>query len=213
MKLFRNFFLMLSIQISMIAFSQDKIETQVKDPSALIEQVNLHSKKTTSITADFTQVKEMSFMEEEVKSSGKFYFNSDGHLRWEYTVPFSYTIIINGDRIRIIDEGKSKDFESGSNRMFLEISKVMTGMVDGTLLSSSQFSTAWFEAAGYYKAILIPEETTLKEYLARIEIRINNRDYTVEELRMYERSGDHTQIIFRNKLLNETIPADIFRLD
>lgn len=194
-------------------FSQEKNETPIKDPSKLIEQINLASAKTNTITADFSQVKEMSFLEEKATSSGKFYFEKEKKLRWEYTQPFSYAIILNNDRLRIIDEGKSKDFEAGSNRMFLEISNIMTGMVNGTLLNSPQFTTTWSEAAGYYLAQLIPTGTDLKDYLSRIELKLNKQDFTVDELKMYEKSGDYTQITFRNKKLNETIPVEIFRLD
>ena len=188
-------------------------ENPVKDPSELIVQVNLFSQKTSSIIADFTQEKEMSFMEEKVASSGRFFFQKENRMRWEYTEPFSYALILNGDRIRIIDEGKSKDFDAGSNRMFMEISQVMTGMINGTLLTSNQVMTKWFEAAGYFRAELIPAGTMMKDYLSRIELKLNKSDYSVEELKMFEKSGDYTLITFRNKKLNETIPADIFRLD
>lgn len=207
------FLIILFLIITGQGFSQGNETKPVKDPSALIAQINLASAKTNTITSDFIQVKEMSFLEEKVISSGKFYFKKEKQLRWEYTEPFTYAIILNDDRLRIIDEGKSKDFEAGSNRMFLEISDVMTGMVNGTLLNSSQFTTTWSEAAGYYLAELIPIGTNMKDYLMRIELKVSKQDFTVEELKMFERSGDYTQITFRNKKLNETIPAEIFRLD
>lgn len=206
-------FLSLFLGFSMLSNAQASADIPVIDPAKLIEQVNVFSQKTNSITADFTQLKEMSFLEEKVSSSGKFYFEKEKKLRWEYTEPFSYAIILNGGRIRIIDEGKVKDFDAGANRMFLEISNVMTGMVNGTLLSSDQFNTTWFEAPGYYLARLVPAGTEMKDYLDRIELKLNKMDYSVEELKMFEKSGDFTQITFLNKKLNETVPADIFRLD
>jgi outer membrane lipoprotein-sorting protein len=196
-----------------ITSAQEKNGTPIKDPSKITEQINLASSKTTTITADFTQVKEMSFLEEKATSSGKFYFEKEKKLRWEYTEPFTYAIILNNNRIRIIDEGKSKDFDASSNRMFLQISEVMTGMVNGTLLNSPEFSATWYDEGTNYRADLIPTGTTMKDYLSRIVIRVNRQDYTVEELKIYEKSGDYTQINFRNKKLNETIPAEIFRLD
>jgi outer membrane lipoprotein-sorting protein len=207
------FFLLIFLIANGSAFSQEKNTSPIKDPSKLIEQINVASAKTNTITADFSQVKEMSFLEEKAISSGKFYYDKSKKLRWEYTEPFSYAIILNNDRLRIIDEGKSKDFEAGSNRMFLEISNIMTGMVNGTLLSSPQFTTTWSEGPDYYLAELIPAGTDLKDYLSRIELKLNKQDFTVDELKMFEKSGDYTQISFHNKKLNETIPVEIFRLD
>ena len=209
-----SLFLLLPFTLSVLnASAQGKNENPVKDPLKLIEQINLASAKTNTITADFNQVKEMSFLEEKATSSGKFYFEKEKKLRWEYAEPFSFVIILNNDRLRIIDEGKSKDFDAGSNRMFLEISNVMTGMVNGTLLNSLEFTTTWSEAAGYYLAELIPAGTEMKDYLTRIELKLSKQDFTVDELKMFEKSGDYTLIAFRNKKLNETIPAEIFRLD
>jgi outer membrane lipoprotein-sorting protein len=195
-----------------LANGQTNDEIPIPDPSEIIEKVNHFSQNTNTISSDFTQVKEMSFMEEQVTSSGRFYFQKEKKMRWEYTSPFTYAIILNDGRIRIIDEGKNKDFDTGSNRMFMEISGVMTGMVNGTLLTSDQFSATWYEAAGYYKADLVPEGN-LKDYLTRIELKVNKLDFSVDELKMFERSGDYTLVTFHNKKLNETIPAEIFRLD
>jgi outer membrane lipoprotein-sorting protein len=213
MKLNKPYIFLLVALTTFNSFAQKQVEIPVTNPGNLMEQVNIFSQKTSTIIADFTQSKEMSFLEEKAISDGKFYFEKEKKLRWEYTEPFSYTIILNGDRIRIIDEGKTKDFDAGANRMFLDISNVMTGMVNGTLLGSDKFSTTWFEATGYYLARLVPEEAALKDYLTLIELKINKTDYSVEELKMYEKSGDFTHITFSNKKLNETVPADIFRLD
>jgi len=205
--------LILSSQTIFDSIAQENIEIPVKDPVKITQQVSEFSKRTNTITSDFTQLKEMSFMEESVIASGKFYFQKEKQLRWEYTAPFRYAIILNDSRIRIIDEGKSKEFDAGSDRMFLQISEVMTGMVNGTLLNSTLFTATWFEAAGFYRADLVPTEASLKDYLSHIELKINKLDYSVEELKMFEKSGDFTAITFRNKKINEPIPAEIFRLD
>ena len=195
------------------AIGQSKEEIPIPDPGNIIEQVNLFSQKTNTITAHFTQEKEMSFMEETVTSSGKFYFQKEDFLRWEYTNPFSYAIILSGGRIRIIDEGKRSDFETGSNRMFMEISEVMTGMVNGTLLQSDRFRSGWFETPGNYVVKLTPNDAMMQDYLTSVELKVDKADYSVDEVKMFEKSGDFTRILFTEKKFNETIPAEIFRLD
>jgi outer membrane lipoprotein-sorting protein len=206
-------FIIISLLAVLTSAAQEKNATPVTDPSKLIEQVNLSSEKTSSIISDFRQEKEMSFMEETVISSGKFYFQKEKLLRWEYTVPFKYAIILNNNRIRIIDEGKNKDFDAGSNRMFLEISDIMSGMVNGTLLNSDKFKAIWFETPVTYLVELMPIESAMKDYLSMIVLEINKEDFSVDGLKMVEKSGDFTHITFQNKKFNEQIPADIFRVD
>jgi outer membrane lipoprotein-sorting protein len=200
-------------QAHYFSVAQEKNATPVTDPSKLIEQVNLSSEKTLSITCDFRQEKEMSFMEETVISSGRFYFQKEKLLRWEYTEPFKYAIILNNNRIRIIDEGKNKDFDAGTNRMFLEISDIMSGMVNGTLLNSEKFKASWFETPVNYLVELMPIVSAMKDYLSMIVLEINKKDFSVDGLKMVEKSGDYTHITFQNKKFNEQIPADIFRVD
>ncbi|MFO7614933.1 MAG: outer membrane lipoprotein carrier protein LolA [Bacteroidales bacterium] len=199
--------------ISLSVISQGTAEKPVDDPAGLIEQASGFSQKTQSITSDFTQEKEMSFLEEKVTSTGKFYFQKENRLRWEYQKPYHYVIILNNNRIRIIDEGEVKDYDAGSNRMFVEISGVMSGLVNGTLLQSDKFGQTWHEAAGYYRVVLLPKETMMKDFLAKIDLKLSKQDFSVDELKMFEKSGDYTLITFRNKKMNETIAADIFNVD
>lgn len=209
----RIFVLALTALLPAISYSQNSVENNITDTKKLNSEIALFSRNTTSITANFTQVKEMSFMEEKVTSSGKFYFRNDNNVRWEYTEPFRYAIIVSGERIRIIDEGEQKDIDAGSSRMFREVSQVMTGMVNGTLLTDGRFAVSWLEEGDYYRAELVPVSGAMKDYLSAIELKLNKTDYSAEELKMVEKSGDYTIITFKNKKINATIPPEIFRLD
>lgn len=213
MKLSNILFLFLSFQAVFQASAQDDKSIPIKDPARLIEQANIASQKTNSIISDFTQQKELSFMEETVLSSGRFYFQKEKLLRWEYTEPFQYAIILNHNRIRIIDEGKNKDFDAGSNRMFLEISDIMSGMVNGTLLNSDKFRASWYEFPESYLVELLPAASAMKDYLSKIVLEINKKDFSVDGIKMIEKSGDFTRISFRNKKFNEEIPSNTFKVD
>lgn len=212
----KNVFCFILITICLIGFktfSQDEAKETVPNPSLIILQINEFSANTKTIIADFSQQKELSFMEETVISSGKFYFQKEKLLRWEYTEPFQYAIILNNERIRIVDEGKNKDFDAGSNRIFVEISDIMSGMVNGTLLSSEKFQSSWFESPEKYIVELLPVATAMKDYLSMIVMEVNKKDFSVDGIKMIEKSGDFTLISFRNKKFNEEIALDIFRID
>ena len=209
----RNLIVLFSLAVTLNMTAQDKEIKPLQDPSRAIEQVNAFSQKTSTITTGFTQEKEMSFMEEIIFSSGKFYFEKEKKLRWEYTEPFKYAIILNNNRIRIIDEGRNKDFDAGSNRMFVELSEIMSGMVNGTLLNSDKFHATWYESTEDYVVELLPVATAMKDYLSMIVLEISKKDYSVDGLKMVEKSGDFTHISFRYKKFNEEIPEDTFKVD
>jgi outer membrane lipoprotein-sorting protein len=206
----------LSMSLILIATSQISMAQEKKaiaDPAALIANINKAAADTRSIKSDFIQEKELSFLEDKVTSKGKFYFKKDDLLRWEYTSPYEYTIILNKGRIRVIDDGKSNTFDAASNRMFSEINGIMMGVVNGTALNSDNFQTEYFDTGSHYLLSLVPLAEGMKDFLDRIEISVNKKDYTVDSLRMIEKSGDYTNIIFQNKVLNAEIPDKVFSLD
>ncbi len=185
----------------------------VADPAELISQINKAAADTKTIESDFIQEKELSFLQDKVTSHGKFFFKKDNQLRWEYTSPYQYTIILNNGRIKVIDEGKANTFDATSNRMFSEINEIMMGVVNGTVLNSGKFKTEYFDGGSHYILSLVPLSEGMKDFLARIEISVNKKDFTVDSIRMIEKSGDYTNIIFQNKVLNGEIPDKVFKLD
>lgn len=184
----------------------------VKDPGLLRQKVIETSQQTSSISSDFVQIKRLSFLEEDVQSEGKFYFQKENQLRWEYSKPFFYLIIFNHDTILIQDENKTNSYDAASNRMFREINNIMLSMVNGTILESKNFDFEYFEDPSTYMLELTPLDPGMKEFLSKIRLFVNKNDYSVDELHMIERSGDYTHIRFINKSLNEEIPEHIFDL-
>ena len=184
----------------------------VKDPGQLRLKVIETSQQTNSISSDFVQIKRLSFLEEDVQSEGKFYFQKENQLRWEYSKPYFYLIIFNHDTILIQDENKTNSYDAASNRMFREINNIMLSMVNGTILESKNFDFEYFEDPSTYMLELTPLEEGMKEFLSKIKLFVNKNDYSVDELYMIEKSGDYTHIRFINKSLNEKIPEHIFDL-
>ena len=184
----------------------------VKDPGQLRQKVIETSQQTISISSDFIQIKRLSFLEEDVQSEGKFYFQKENQLRWEYSKPYFYLIIFNHDTILIQDENKTNSYDAASNRMFREINNIMLSMVNGTILESNNFDFEYFEDPSGYMLELTPLDQSMKEFLSKIRLFVNKNDYSVDELYMIEKSGDYTHIRFINKSLNEEIPEHIFDL-
>lgn len=202
---------MLSAIITGKSLGQEKYNA-MNNIEAFTQNMQQASERTSSISSDFVQYKHLSFLEEDVESKGVFYFEKKDKLRWEYTSPFYYLIIFKGDTVLIQDDNKTNIYDASSGRMFREINNIMLSMVDGSILESDNFSTAYFENDEYYILELIPQAKNMQDFLSGIRIFVNKNDYSADELLMLERSGDYTHIRFLNKRLNEDIPEHIFDL-
>ena len=186
----------------------------VEDPRPIIDGIRESGREIRTMQCDFAQEKELSFLEEKVHSSGKFYFERENKIRWEYEEPYSYIIIMNGNLIRIEDEGRSNTLDASSNRLFSSINAIMAGIIDGSVVTKEeQFRSAFLEADAKVRIVLQPVMTGMKDFIGSIELDMNKQDFTVDALKIIERTGDYTLINFKNKQFNTPVREEVFRID
>ena len=171
------------------------------------------SQKTTTIKSDFVQEKELSMLSEKIVSKGKFWFKRENAVRMEYTQPFQYLMIINGTKIYIKDSQKENKISAKSNKLFEQINKIMMNCVNGSALSSSDFTTRIFEGDDSYLAELSPVNKNLKTLFKNINLIIAKKDYAVTKIEMYEPSGDNTTINFVNREMNVSLSDALFAIN
>ena len=179
--------------------------------SHLKQKVKELAATTQTITSAFIQEKKMEMISEKIVSKGKFYFRAERMLRWEYTEPFSYLIIISNDNISVKDENNVSHFNVNSNKMFLEINRIILGSIQRTLLNDEiNFRTSFFDSETAFIVKLYPLSAELKESLAEIVIHFSHKDFSVDEVEMVEPGGDKTRIIFHDKIFNKPISDEKF---
>lgn len=206
----------LSILILLLSgFGAVQAQQPVTDPEGIarirkgVEDV---AARTSTITAAFTQEKEMNILEEKIFSSGKFYFKKEKLLRWEYIQPYSYIIAINNERISIRDERKTSHFDT-RNKVFGEVNRIIVGSIRGTLLNDEvNFKASYADGKTAWIVKLVPLSAGIKGSLSLITLWFDKKDYSVSKLEMAENTGDQTTITFTDKRFNEPIADEKFIL-
>jgi len=169
------------------------------------------TKKTATIESDFIQEKELSMLSEKIQSKGKFYFKKDKMLRWEYTDPFPYLIIIRNDQLFVKDDMRENRININANKVFREINNILIGAIQGTLLNDTKnFQSSFGDANNQFVVTQVPLSPRLSETLSEIVLYFNKTDFMVEKLILRESSGDYTRIEFRGKKMNTPIPDEKF---
>ena len=198
---------------SISSFSQSSLKV-LEDISRFKSNLSEVNEKTNTIESSFTQEKNLSFLSEKIFSKGLFYFKKENKIRWQYTEPFAYLIIINDEKIYIKDEDNESEFDMGSNKIFGEINKIIKGCVQGDILNNDkEYKFEYYENNDFYLVKLTPHSEQMKEFLSNINISFDKQDYSVSILEMIELSGDYTKIEFTDKQLNEKIPDEIFTFE
>ncbi len=178
-----------------------------------IFQKKLHSiaTKTATLKSDFVQIKHLDVLSEDIESNGKLYFKSESNLRWEYTAPLDYLIILRNGKISIKDEGKVSSYDLSGNKTFQKINEMVINSIQGHLLvDQSDYKYTFKESSGSFLVIMYPKEKKVQEFLQSIKIYFSKKDYSVDQVQMMERSGDYTLMKFKNKKINENISDQTF---
>lgn len=182
----------------------------VADPETVKAKLEKAATQTNDIFAEFVQEKNLSVLEEVIVSKGTFHFKKENKVRWSYTSPFKYLIVISGQKMYINDEGKEKEYDVKSNKMFREINKVVVGTVQGNLFKNADYKSEFLENTGYYLVKMVPIDAKMREFLQEIHLYFDKKDLTVARLKMMEQGGDFTLVNFVNKKVNAGIPDQQF---
>ena len=184
----------------------------VSDLSAFKKQFASESAKVKSITSDFTQEKTLMALTEKITSLGKFWFKRENRVRIEYVRPFTYLMVMNGDKMLVKDNEKESKINVKSNKLFQQVNRIMIDCVQGTILESKDFTTKVFEDDKVYLLEMTPTSKSLRQFFQTIMLTVEKKDYSVKSIEMNEPAGDKTIIAFKNKILNEQVADAVFAL-
>jgi outer membrane lipoprotein-sorting protein len=175
-------------------------------------QFKTESSKITSLASGFRQEKVLTALTEKIKSDGKFFFKRSNKVRIEYQKPFSYLMVMNGDKMLVRDTKKENRINVKSNKLFQKINSVMIDCVQGTMLDSKDFTVVVFEDSNLYLLEMTPNSKMLSQFFETIILLVEKRDCSAKSIEMREPSGDKTIITFTDKKLNVELADAMFAL-
>lgn len=182
----------------------------VRDLAAFNAAFKQTSLKVQTISSDFTQEKNMLAITEKIISTGKFWFKRTDKVRLDYTTPFVYRMIINGDKIYIRDNQQESRIHVKANRLFKQINQIIVDCIQGSILENKDFTIRVFENDKQYLMEMTPVSKQLAEFFSTIILIVDRQDYSVASVRLNEAMGDYTIISFTNKNINVELSDEVF---
>lgn len=185
------------IIISLLTFSLGMpAQTPVTaDESAAMIAAVCKASKVNTLQCDFRQTKQMSMLATSMVSEGRMYVKGGDRLRWEYTVPYTYTFILNKDRIMIKSAGKTNAIDIRTSKMFQQITNIMMSSITGRSLTDERYvQVAMFKTDNRWIAKLTPKQKEMRQMFDQIVLYINPNNHLVNTVELIEKSGDITTI-------------------
>lgn len=150
-----------------------------------------------SLEGQFVQEKFLSALEASFVSSGRFSYQRGVSVRWETLKPIQSEMLMTPEAISNTQDGRElMRMETKSNpavTLFNEIFFSVLTAEWGKL--SAYFKLSGKVEDGRWQAELAPIDKTVKQVVSRVELK---GEALVNEIILYESSGDRTTIHFKN---------------
>lgn len=161
----------------------------------MINQINRTSAKIKTIKCSFTQVSDLSFMDEKTVSKGKMYYHAEGSLVWQYISPYKYTFSIESGQVTTQSGNQKKNIDMKGNALFENITGMMMNTVSGKSLSNNRdFQVDMYLKGNEWIAFLTPKRPGMKKMFASIHLHFSPKRQMVQEVEMIQANGDRINI-------------------
>ena len=187
------------------------VSAQTLNDAQIRQRVNQATAAMKTLQCDFVQIKHLKMLNEEMLAQGKMYYQQSNKLRWEYTNPYTYTFVLNGDKVLLKNQQRNDVIDVNQNKIFREIARIMMSSVVGnSLLDNKTFKTTITINNSEWIATQIPQRKDMRQIFQRIVLHFNPQCAVVSCVEMIEKNGDKTVINLKNIRTNETLNASIF---
>ena len=185
-------------------FSQNGRALNESEKEAFAHRMDVYSQQIQTLQCDFVQEKTSTLLAEKAVAKGNLIYQSPSMLRWEYTDPTPYTLIINGNDAVLLDsEGK----KLGNERLLKQLGGIVISMINGDgITQNKMFSSVLFRMdSSHIRVVLSPLQKRLKDFYTNIELIIEADTMLANQITLEEISGDKMIIFLTNKVLNNDI--------
>ena len=180
----------------------------------LKQQINAVALSMKSLQSDFVQTKYVKMLNDKMVSYGKMYYQQANKLRWEYTSPYSYTFVLNNNKVLLKKGTRSDVINVNQSKFFGEIARIMMNSVVGKCLTDSKsFKTSIAASGSEYVATLLPQQKQMKQMFQKIILHISKTQLVITQVELLEKKGDRTVIVLKIIKKNAAIHASVFQVN
>lgn len=165
------------------------------EKTTTVQKIKNQSTNLKTLKVNFTQEKTSKLFTDKVVSKGNMTYKKSNMLRWAYTSPKTYAIILN-------KKGAFFKNEKGSvqNKMIEGLCKLLLRTINGDgLVENNGFAISYYRCADKSLLVLMkPTEKNMREMYTSIEVYLDATTLLAKQVKLNEKKGDVTSITFSN---------------
>lgn len=177
------------------------------------ETLRKESEKIASVSARFTQAKNMRILSKPLVSTGSFYFKAPDSVRWEYEAPVKSILLMHEGSVKRYTQGArglTEDAGAALQSMNVVLQEIALWS-KGRFTESPSFAAVLKEGDGQ-TILLKPRHEGLAKIISNIEIAFApDRPGVISKIIIREGEGGDTALLFSDVHINEPLSDSLFR--
>jgi outer membrane lipoprotein carrier protein len=205
----------LLLSIVFVAFSlMVSAQTQLSEiqSNEVIASLTKAAASMQSMQCRFVQEKTSAMLAEPSVAEGTMHYAAPDRMRWEYTTPYAFALVVNGERIVKVTDGKAEVLEGNAGRMYQGMVNLIMGSASGKkLFDTTVFDIVLYDDNGFWRADMTPKRRDMKRMFSQLVFRFDKKTNGISRVEFVEAGGGVTSIRFEKIRLNEKIGEEKFQ--
>ena len=205
----------LLLSIVFVAFSLIvSAQTQLSENQSneVIASLTKAAASMQSMQCRFVQEKTSAMLAEPSVAEGTMHYAAPDRMRWEYTTPYAFALVVNGDRIVKVTDGKTEVLDGNAGRMYQGMVNLIIGSASGKrLFDTTIFDIILYDDNGFWRADMTPKRRDMKRMFSQLVFRFDKKTNGISRVEFVEAGGGVTSIRFEEIRLNEKIGEEKFQ--
>ena len=204
-------FILLLALLSTSVWAQNEKPLTEAESQKVISTLTQAASSMQTLQCRFVQEKTSSMLAETSVAKGTMLYAAPDRMRWEYTEPYAFALVVNGEQIIKVTDGKAETLDGKSSRMYQGMVSLIMGSASGKkLFDASVFDVALYDDNEFWRAEMTPKRRDMKRMFSQLVFRFDKKTNGISRVEFKDAGGDVTSIRFKDIRLNEVIGEDKF---
>jgi len=209
----------LALQAGALTPARDKANplstSEQEKLNAILVRFDETQGSTRTLTASFTERKEIQLLKEPVVAKGRFYYTKPDDVLWQYTDPDPRYFLISKDELLSYFPSKRKAERVSIGLYHDRLLKVLAiGQPSKNLLKYYDIHLDESNGiAGTHLLILTPRKRMVKKRISEVRLWVNKDTSLPVRMQYCEPDGDSTTIAFDDVRFNPQIASSVYKIE
>ena len=204
-------FILLLALLSISVWAQNEKPLTEAESQKVISMLTQAASSMQTLQCRFVQEKNSSMLAETSIAKGTMHYAAPDRMRWEYTEPYAFALVVNGEQITKVTDGKAETLDGKSSRMYQGMVSLIMGSASGKkLFDASVFDVALYDDNEFWRAEMTPKRRDMKRMFSQLVFRFDKKTNGISLVEFKDAGGDVTSIRFEDIKLNEVIREEKF---